>query len=285
MDLVETLRTTGAVRAFTDGTVPDDLVHQVLDTARFAPSGGNRQGWQVIVVRDRHTRRQFRDLYLAGWYEYLALVAAGLVPWAPVTDEAAERRALGGAGEQAARAAGGPGGFAEHIDSVPVLLLVLADLRLLAAVDRGFDRYTFAGGASVYPSRGVCSLAAPALGLAGVLTTMPVRHEPEVKELFGVPDHLAVAALVALGHPAHQPRRLTRRAVREFTTVDRFDGDRFGGDRFDGDGSMGTGSADRRPSRRAKAAPSSIATPSLVTRRATAPSGGMDGAVGWGCWR
>ena len=78
----------------------------------------------------------------------------------------------------------------------------------------------------------MCSSRRAALGLAGVLTTMPVRREPEVKELFGVPDHLAVAALVALGHPAHQPRRLTRRAVREFTTVDRFDGDRFDGDRF-----------------------------------------------------
>ena len=41
----------------------------------------------------------------------------------------------------------GPGGFAEHFDEVPVLLVVLADQRYLAAVDRDLDRYTMAGGA------------------------------------------------------------------------------------------------------------------------------------------
>ncbi|MBO0894185.1 MAG: nitroreductase family protein, partial [Acidimicrobiales bacterium] len=45
MDLVETLRTTGAVRVFTDDPVPDEVVWRILDTARFAPSGGNRQPW------------------------------------------------------------------------------------------------------------------------------------------------------------------------------------------------------------------------------------------------
>ena len=52
MDLIDTLRTTGAVREFTDEPVPDDVLARVLDTARFAPSGGNRQGWRVVVVQD-----------------------------------------------------------------------------------------------------------------------------------------------------------------------------------------------------------------------------------------
>ena len=58
MDLIDTLRTTGAVREFTDEPVPDEVLARVLDTARFAPSGGNRQGWRVVVVRDPDTRRQ-----------------------------------------------------------------------------------------------------------------------------------------------------------------------------------------------------------------------------------
>ena len=53
--------------------------------------------------------------------------------------------------QNAEQAEAGPGGFAEHLDKVPVLMLVLADLRKLASVDRGFDRYTLVGGASVYP--------------------------------------------------------------------------------------------------------------------------------------
>jgi nitroreductase len=227
VDLTDALRTTGAVRAFTPEPVPDAVLHRILDTARFAPSGGNRQGWRVVVVKDPAVRRRLRDLYLEGWYEYLAMRSAGLTPWAPITDRDAEAQAVAGAPALAAEAAAGPGGFAEHLDEVPVLLVVLADLRALAAVDRDLDRYTFAGGASVYPFAWNLLLAAREEGLGGVLTTMPIRNEAGVKELFGVPDELAVAALVALGHPVHQPRRLTRAPVESFTTVDRADGPPF----------------------------------------------------------
>lgn len=224
MDLVDALRTTGAVRVFEPDAVPDDVVYRVLDVARFAPNGGNRQGWHVVVVRDPQKRRALRDLYLPGWYEYLAMTAAGLVPWAPVTDAEAERAALGDAPRVAADAAAGPGGFAEHLDEVPALLLVLADLRRLACVDRGFDRYTFAGGASVYPFVWSILLAARNFGLAGVVTTMAIRRETELRAVFAVPDHMAVAAVVALGRCDNPPKRLTRRPVEGFTSVDTVDG-------------------------------------------------------------
>jgi nitroreductase len=227
MELGEVLRTTGAVREFTDDPVSDETVYQILDTARFAPSGGNRQGWRVVLVRDARLRRSLRDLYLPGWYDYLAQVAAGLVAWAPITDREAERAALLNAPAVAARAADGPGGFAEHLDEVPVLLVVLADLRALAATDRDHDRYTLIGGASVYPFAWNILLAARDAGLGGVLTTMLVRQEDQVRALLGIPEQYAVAAVVALGYPTHQPRRLRRAAVEEFTTVDRFTGTPF----------------------------------------------------------
>src|SRR5450755_27927 len=129
MDLFDALRTTGSVREFTSEPVPDEVVWRVLDAARFAPSGGNRQGWRVVVVADPTTRRALRDLYLPGWYDYLAMASAGLTPWAPVTDRAAETTALGAAPGIGATAAAGSGGFAEHLDTVPVLLALFADLR------------------------------------------------------------------------------------------------------------------------------------------------------------
>ena len=227
MELTDALRTTGAVRDFLPDPVPDEVVYRILDNARFAPSGGNRQGWRVVVVKDPDIRRQLRDLYLPGWYDYLAIRAAGLVPWAPVTDREAEQAALAGAGEQAAAAAAGPGGFAEHLDQVPVMLVVLADQRALAAVDRDHARYTLAGGASIYPFAWSVLLAAREEGLAGVLTTISMRREAEVKALLHVPDELVVASLLALGKPVRQPRRLTRAAVEEFAAVDRYDGPRF----------------------------------------------------------
>jgi len=222
MDLRDALRTTGAVREFRAEPVPRDVVARVLDTARFAPSGGNRQAWRVVVVDDPAIRTGLRDLYLPGWYEYLAQRAAGLVPWAPVTDDEAEAAAVGRADEM--RAAAGAGGFAEHFDATPVLLAVLADLSAVAAVDKGFDRYTLVAGASVYPFVWSILLAARAEGLGGVITTMNVRREPGVRELLRMPDRFALAAVVALGWPEHQPTRLSRQPVEAFATVDRFDG-------------------------------------------------------------
>jgi len=227
MDLTEVLRTTGAVREFQPEPVPDEVVYRILDTARFAPSGGNRQGWRIVVVKDPGIRAGLRDLYLPGWYEYLAQAGAGLVPWAPVTDGELEADALLGAPGIAAAAAEGPGGFAEHLDAQPVLLVLLADLRALAAVDRGFGRYTFVGGASIYPFAWSVLLAARAEGLGGVITTMATRREDEVRALLHVPEELAVAGLIVLGHPVRQPTRLRRAPVEGFATVDRFDGPAF----------------------------------------------------------
>ena len=230
MDLIDTLRSTGAVREFRPDPVPDDVLARVLDTARFAPSGGNRQGWRLVVVQDPEIRRRLRDLYLDGWYDYLAIMLAGLTPWAPVTDRSAEASVLAGAARLAEQARdGGGGGFAEQLDEVPVLLALFADLRVLAAVDRDHARYTFAGGASIYPFAWNILLAARAEGLGGVVTTMPIRREHDVKALLGAPDELALAAVIALGHPREAPpTRLRRAPVASFTTVDRVDGPAFG---------------------------------------------------------
>ena len=237
MDLIDTLRSTGAAREFTDEPVDDAAVARILDTARFAPSGANAQAWRVVVVKDPAVRTRLRDLYLPGWADYLTMSAAGLRPWAPVNDPRAEAAALAVASEQAAALAagsdqGGPavaGGLAAHLDEAPVLLALFADLSALAAVDRDLDRYCFAGGASIYPFAWSVLLAARAEGLGGVITTMLIREEDTVKELLGAPDPLALAAVIALGHPVHQPRRLRRRPVPAFTTVDRVDGMPFPG--------------------------------------------------------
>jgi nitroreductase len=235
MDLIETLRSTGAVREFLPDPIEDAVLYRILDTARFAPSGGNRQGWRVIVVKDPEKRRALRDLYLTGWYEYLAMSSAGLVPWAPVTDRVAEADAASRAPElaeqAAARTAAGAPGMAEALDLAPAVLLVVVDLTALAAVDRDHDRYTFAGGASVYPFAWNLLLAARAEGLGGVITTMAIRREDDIRPLFSIPETSAVAAVVVLGRPVAAARRLRRLPVEEFTWVDRYMGVPFDGSR------------------------------------------------------
>lgn len=227
MELIEALRTTGSVRRFTDRPVSDELLFAVLDDARFAPSGGNRQAWRVIVVHDPARRRTLRDLYLDAWYDYVAHVLAGLVPFSPLASD--QDRATALAQRDAAVALGEPSGFAESLDQVPVMLVVCADLESLAATDRDLGRYQIAGGASVYPFVWNIILAARERDLAGVMTTIALRKEPDVRAALGIPATYALASIVALGYPRKQPTRLTRRQVEEFTTVDTFDGSAFCG--------------------------------------------------------
>ena len=224
MDFSTVIRTTGAHRDFVDEDIPDELLHQILDAARFAPSGGNRQGWKVIVVRDPDARRRLRELYQVSWREYVAHVVEGKVPFAPGPD----RHWHGPAVDlDEARATERPNDFADHLDEVPVLLLVVVDVTALAVLDNGLDRQSIVGGGSVYPFVHNVMLAARSMGYGGVMTTAICRQEEAVRELFDIPDPWAVASLVALGRPVKLLTRLRRESVEEFTVVDRFDGDPF----------------------------------------------------------
>jgi nitroreductase len=221
MELTEVMRTTPATRAFTDEPVSDEVVHRILDVARFAPSGGNRQGWRVIVLKDAEIRRRIRELYVVSWREYMAHVHAGLVAFAPLDNGTWTAPAVD---LEQARATPAPMEFSDHLDEVPVLLLLVVELAALAVMDNGLGRQSIVGGASIYPFGHNVLLAARDVGLGGVMTTALAREEPAVKELLGIPDGYALAALLALGRPATRITKLRRAAVEEFATVDRFDG-------------------------------------------------------------
>ena len=217
MDLVDALRTTGSVRAFMHEPVDDATVVRLLDIARFAPSGGNRQGWRVALVKAVAARRQLAALMQPVWDEYLAQSASGRTPFnvidAPDIVGVSPHR---------------PNPLLDTIDAVPVVLVVAADLRCLAMMDKDLDRAALTGGASVYPFCWNVLLAARALGLGGVMTTFLSRAERAAAPLLGLPEHHAIASVLFLGHPVHQPTKLSRRAVAEFAHLDRFDGPPLG---------------------------------------------------------
>jgi nitroreductase len=216
MELYAVMRTTGSTREFLPDPVPDDVIFRVLDNARFAGSGGNRQPWHVVVVRDAELRRRIRDLNQPVWNAYIAARGRGEVPFAPGWNEPAEP------------APAVPTPLLDNLESVPVLLVVCARLGSLAVMDQALDRQSIVGGASVYPFVHNLLLAANSEGLGAVLTTFVTRAEPEVRPLLAIPDSHAVAGMVAMGWPNGKLTKLTRRPVREFTTVDRFDGSSFG---------------------------------------------------------
>ena len=212
MDLLAALRTTGSVRGFTDDDVSDETVHAVLEAARFAPSGGNAQGWRVISVKDPEARSRLAEWSQATWDEYAAQMAAGRRPFA--ADDSGRWAGPGDLDFNELPHAPNP--LIASLATVPVLLIVTADLGALAAMDTDLDRVQFCAGASVYPFCWSVILAARAHGLGGVMTTFVVRREREVKELLGLGSREAVAAMLCLGVPTHQNTKLTRRPVESF---------------------------------------------------------------------
>jgi nitroreductase len=220
VNLLEAMRTTPATRAFTEDDLPDNVLYEILDAARFAPNGGNRQAWRVVVVRDHATKQRIGELYELGMREYAAHAQAGLVPFVaseahrrtePAVDLEAARRAPSGADHS-------------HIGVAPVLVVILLDLSNCSAVDGGLDRLSISAGASVYPFAHNILLAARERGYGGHFTSVLARQEHALRQLLRVPDQFALATVLPLGRPQREITRLRREPVEAFTTVDVFDG-------------------------------------------------------------
>ncbi len=212
--LYDLMRCAPSTRRFTGEPVDRAALQRVLDNARFAPSGGNRQGWRVIVVTDAGTRRRLRELYEQPWDAYMiktggrALLDAGEAGGAP----AGRLRMLRGADE-----------FAHTFDQVPVHLVVCVEITALVITDEALDRPSIVGGASIYPFVQNVLLGLRREGLGAAFTTLLVPAEEQVRELLAIPDGVAIAGHISVGHRAEPwPAKLSRRSVSEFAYGERY---------------------------------------------------------------
>jgi nitroreductase len=212
MDLYEAMRCAPTSRRFTADPVPADVLARVLENARFAPSGGNRQGWRVVVVTDPATRAALGELYLPHWRAYLELTGGAQMLAEPDAFEPRRTRMVRLANE-----------YAENLAKVPVHLVVGVRLADLAVTDASLPRTSIVGGASVYPFAQNLLLALRNEGLGASMTTLLVPAEPEVRELLAIPDDVALAAHIGVGRRAEPwPKKLARRPVEEFAFAERF---------------------------------------------------------------
>ncbi|HMH53137.1 MAG TPA: nitroreductase family protein [Candidatus Acidoferrum sp.] len=220
MDLYEAMRTTFAAREFTDDPLPDETLAQILDRARFAPSGGNRQGWHVIVVRDRASREGLAKATMPAAKRYTAQGKAGENPWNSVDPTALDAATIERT-EANVR-------LIEPVLRAPVVLVICVDLKVVAATDQYLKRVGVIAGASIYPFVWNVLLSARAHGFGGTITTLAVSEEPQIQSLLGIPPHVAVAAVMPLGRPVTQLTKLKRRPVAEFAVSERWGGAPFG---------------------------------------------------------
>lgn len=219
MELYEAMRTNPSCRYFTDEPLDDSVLHRIFDHARFASSGGNRQGWRTIVVTDPALKQQVSDLHARQWNEYLDHARDGVVGYqTSATEERMDAHNL------AQRRLDRTDDFAKALAQVPALLVCCVELWTLAVTDKDLDRQSIVGGGSLYTFVQNVLLGCRNEGLGSALTTLLAAEEVAVAELLGLPDDVAVGALVAVGWPVAEKQytKLTRKPVEQVVFRNRY---------------------------------------------------------------
>ena len=216
MELYDVMKTAFSAREYTDEQISDEMIFKILDYARFAPSGGNRQGWKVIVIRDKKTKEQIADLAIPGAKRYAAERIAGENPWNTINSSNVDERTVENTPPS-------PKLRMTYVEA-PVVLAVCVDLSVVASLDKDLDRVGIVSGASIYPFVWNILLALRNEGLGGRITTIPISQESKLQNFLNIPKHFAISAIIPFGKPVKQINKLSRRPVSDFATLEFFDG-------------------------------------------------------------
>ncbi len=222
METYDVMTTTFAARSFTKKMVSRETLHRILDHARFAPSGGNRQGWKVIVIENNEIKSQLQVLMTPTIRAYKAMAMAGETPFNSIDASGVDQETIDATSPDMP--------FAGNLSQAPVVLIVTVDLKQVTAFDQDLHRVGVIPGASIYPFVWNILLAARNEHLGGVMTTFIAHQEPRAKAILGIPDHHAIAAMVGIGEPTKQLTKLKRRPVSVFATIDHFQGEPLSSD-------------------------------------------------------
>jgi nitroreductase len=204
IEVYEAMRTLRAVRRLRPDPIPDDVLHRVLEAATWAPTGGNRQPWRIIVVKERARKQQLGTLYAQQWTKFAARYRANLASTEATVRDRTERMLV--AGDY----------LGAHFGESPVIAVFCFNPSEMAITDSSLSRVSVVAGGSVYPAVENLLLACRAEGLGCVLTTLLCSCEPEVAALLAIPSPWGTAAAVPIGYPVlrgHGP--ITRRGVEE----------------------------------------------------------------------
>jgi nitroreductase len=214
MELYEVMRTTFSAREFTAGPISNRVIYKILENARFAPSGGNRQAGRVIIIRNEQTRKSLAELCIPGAKRYTAQIKAGETPWNSVNPSTVSSEEI--------ENTEAPEIFSKPMVDCSVVLVVCADLEYVASTDQDLERIGVVSGASIYPFVWNILLAARHEGYGGTISTMAVPEEQKIKALLNIPETFAVCAVIPLGKPVKQLTKLRRNPVSSFTALERW---------------------------------------------------------------
>lgn len=192
LTLDQLLTTTRTVRKRLDFTRPvePEVIRECLELAMQAPTGGNRQEWQFVVVTDPELRRGLGDIYRRGWEVYLQERAAAETARAAADPTSPRMQTL-------LRVRDSSQYLAEHIQEAPALLIPCFRGRL-----DGLPSSQQAGAwGSILPAVWSFMLAARARGLGTAWTTVYLAYERDAAELLGIPyEKYTQAAMIPIAY-------------------------------------------------------------------------------------
>jgi nitroreductase len=201
MSVGEAMFTQRSIRRFRPDPIPVRDLELLFEAAVRAPNGGNQQAGRFLLVTDPARIREFAKLYHEAWWAKRRDEKRG---WTTRADIPPTEKSYRAAAE-----------LAETIGGVPAVVLAFT-------VGAGG-----AGGAnSVIPACQNLMLAARALGIGSIPTTLHATVMPRVHALFGLPAELTFHFCIPLGYPAEGARfgGSRRRPTRETTFLDRWGG-------------------------------------------------------------
>lgn len=173
--------------------VPEALIEKILEAGTHAPSAGNCQPWRFVVIQDPGVRQEVADGARAAWEGFARdLTKDTSAPGFKAVD----RWATGG------------------LATVPVIIVLCGDTKVLPLEQMG---------SSIFPAAQNILLAANALGLASLMSNLPI-YAPDgaFAKALGLPDHIVPLATLPIGYPAKKLGKPRRKPIGEVTSRDRF---------------------------------------------------------------
>ncbi|MFP6679972.1 MAG: nitroreductase family protein [Dehalococcoidia bacterium] len=194
--LFEAIDSQRALRYIKPDPVPAEMLDRILLSASKAPSGGNNQPWEFVIVQDQDVKDRIAVFYKQAWDESYG--------------KSRDPGRLGTLSYNSAEH------LAKHIAKAPLWIII--------CVRHNGTPETMGRGASVFPAVQNMLLAARGLGLASVLTTFHTRFENEVAEILQLPENVQTAALLPFGFPeeGHGYGPTRRTPVHEVMHFDRW---------------------------------------------------------------
>lgn len=221
MELADAMRSQNACRYYKPDPVPTEVFHRAMDSARFAPQGGNRQPVRFLIVTDPAKKEQLGEWYRVPWKAYVesAIAEAGAIE-----ADSGDAKATNLTMSDPAKALADADHFADHFGELPAVIIALAEIEQTHPTDTDLDRLSVVGGASIYTMVQNLCLALRNEEVATTLTTLLCMYEPQVKELLDIPEHLATTAFIAAGYPTKPfPTKLLRHPVEHLAFMDSFE--------------------------------------------------------------